>query len=107
MAGKNTGGGRAGGSAVRGGGIGGGGGRGGLVGSGYVAGWARGAACLSARRPRSCRLGRGRPLRPVVLGMLGQRWSPAQIAARLVVEFPDRPEMRVCHETIYQALYLQ
>jgi len=34
-------------------------------------------------------------------------WSPEQISARLVVEFPDRPEMRVSHETIYQSLYVQ
>jgi IS30 family transposase len=43
----------------------------------------------------------------VVIDLLKDRWSPQQIAARLVVEFPDRPEMRVSHETIYQALYLQ
>jgi IS30 family transposase len=32
------------------------------------------------------------------------RWSPQQIAARLRCDFPDQAEMRVCHETIYQAL---
>jgi IS30 family transposase len=34
-------------------------------------------------------------------------WSPEQIAAMLRKRFPGRPEMRVCHETIYQALYVQ
>jgi IS30 family transposase len=34
-------------------------------------------------------------------------WSPQQIAQRLVVEFPDDPSMRISHEAIYQALYIQ
>jgi IS30 family transposase len=34
-------------------------------------------------------------------------WSPQQIAQRLREEFPDRPEMRVSHETIYQSLFVQ
>jgi transposase, IS30 family len=36
-----------------------------------------------------------------------QRWSPQQISATLRLEFPDDPRMRVSHETIYQALYIQ
>jgi transposase, IS30 family len=38
---------------------------------------------------------------------LEQKWSPGQISARLCEEYPDDPEMRVSHETIYQTLYLQ
>lgn len=34
-------------------------------------------------------------------------WSPEQISGKLVEQFPEDQEMRVCHETIYQALYLQ
>jgi IS30 family transposase len=34
-------------------------------------------------------------------------WSPEQIANRLPVEFPDDESMRISHEAIYQALYIQ
>jgi IS30 family transposase len=34
-------------------------------------------------------------------------WSPEQIANRLAVEFSDDETMRISHEAIYQALYVQ
>jgi IS30 family transposase len=34
-------------------------------------------------------------------------WSPEQISKRLPVEFPDDVSMRISHEAIYQALYVQ
>jgi IS30 family transposase len=34
-------------------------------------------------------------------------WSPEQISRRLVVEFPNDEDMRISHEAIYQALYIE
>jgi IS30 family transposase len=51
---------------------------------------------------------RRRPaLAAIVTDGLRQRWSPAEIAARLRLDHPDSPELRVSHETIYTSLYLQ
>jgi IS30 family transposase len=60
-----------------------------------------------ARRPKPSKLVAVPRLRAVVERGLQQRWSPQQIAARLVVEFPTDLEMRVSHETIYQSLFVQ
>src|SRR5680860_826502 len=37
----------------------------------------------------------------------GVAWSPEQISNRLKVDFPDDDSMRISHEAIYQALYVQ
>jgi IS30 family transposase len=34
-------------------------------------------------------------------------WSPEQISARLRIDFPDDESMRISHEAIYQALFIQ
>lgn len=34
-------------------------------------------------------------------------WSPEQIAHRLPIDFPDDEDMRISHEAIYQALYIE
>jgi IS30 family transposase len=61
-----------------------------------------------ARRPKLSKLAVSAGLRAWVQGKLEEEdWSPEQISRRLVLEFPGDPEMRVSHETIYQALYVQ
>jgi IS30 family transposase len=37
----------------------------------------------------------------------GKCWSPQQISRRLPIDFPHDASMRISHETIYQALYVQ
>lgn len=37
----------------------------------------------------------------------GKCWSPQQISRRLQMDFPHDVSMRISHETIYQALYVQ
>ena len=60
-----------------------------------------------ARRPKPTKLA-GRPrLREAVEAGLDELWSPQQISARLRCDHPDDPEMRISHETIYKALYVQ
>ena len=34
-------------------------------------------------------------------------WSPEQISHRLVIDYPDDEQMRISHEAIYQALYIE
>lgn len=43
----------------------------------------------------------------VRIGWWAKAWSPEQISNRLRVEFPDDVTMRISHEAIYQALYVQ
>jgi transposase, IS30 family len=60
-----------------------------------------------ARRAKPAKLARPGPLRDFVVAGLKEAWSPVQISNVLRMEFPDDPAMRVCPETIYQALYVQ
>jgi IS30 family transposase len=60
-----------------------------------------------AARPKAGKLAGCERLRAVVQQGLDERWSPQQISARLRAEYPDDPEMRISHETIYQSLYVQ
>lgn len=61
----------------------------------------------SARRPKARKLESCARLRAYVAERLVLHWSPEQISERIALEFPDDEEMRVSHETIYQALYVQ
>lgn len=73
----------------------------------YRARWAQRAADLAKSRARAGKLDQHRPLRQAVIKRLNLFWSPEQIAADLKLNYPDRAEMQVSHETIYQALYVQ
>jgi transposase, IS30 family len=73
----------------------------------YRAAAADTAADRRARRPKIGKLARSSRLRDHVEAMLDLRWSPQQISARLILEFPDDLSMRVSHETIYQSLFVQ
>ena len=64
-------------------------------------------AWTRALRPKRCKLAINQRLREVVAGKLSEDWSPQQIAGWLVRAFPDNPEMRVSHETIYLTLFVQ
>ena len=60
-----------------------------------------------ARRPKATKLSLCPALVAEVERGLGLGWSPQQISARLRLEFPDEPGMRISHETIYLSLYVQ
>jgi IS30 family transposase len=59
-----------------------------------------------ARRPKTPKLACAR-LAGKVAEWLQAWWSPEEISRRLPIEFPGDPLMRVSHETIYQALFVQ
>jgi len=61
---------------------------------------------LRGRRPKASKFDHAE-LAAVVQSRLCVKWSPEQISLHLAERFPERAEMRVCPETIYQALYVQ
>ena len=65
------------------------------------------AAWRRAARPKTCKLAANAVLREHVVEGLKLQWSPEQITGWLTVEFPDDPELRVSHETIYLSLFVQ
>ncbi len=70
-----------------------------------VAAQARAGGC--ARRPKARKVERDPRLLAEVNAGFARRWSPQQIAVRLVADFPDDERMRVSHEALYQALFVQ
>jgi IS30 family transposase len=77
--------------------------------SAYRASTAQARADAAARRPRPTRLAERPRLAGYVQDRLSgpARWSPEQIAHRLVGDFPHDEDMRISHEAIYRALYVQ
>jgi IS30 family transposase len=65
------------------------------------------AAVRRLCRPKASKLAACPRLRAIVEDKLELRWSPTQISGWLVDTFPDDPEMRVSHETIYLSLFVQ
>src|SRR5947207_702664 len=53
-------------------------------------------------RPKERKLAASSRLHDAVNEGLKQKWSPEQVSARLVKEYPDDPEMRGPHQTIDQ-----
>lgn len=72
----------------------------------YHAGVAHHHTMRIRRGGRSSKLDQPR-LRALVVAGLNEKHSPQQVAGRLRMQFPDRPELCVSHETIYKALYVQ
>ena len=73
----------------------------------YRAAAAEDRAWVQGCRPKVAKLAGDPVLRAVVEEKLGLQWSPQQISGWLRVEFADRVEMQVSHETIYMSLFVQ
>jgi IS30 family transposase len=64
-------------------------------------------ACRRGARPKPGKLASCPRLLSAVQAGLERRWSPQQISRRLRLEYPDDAGMRISHETIYRALFVQ
>ena len=60
-----------------------------------------------SRRPKARKLDEDGNLRGEVARRLAMFHSPRQVAESLKLDFPDDASMRISHEAIYQALYVQ
>jgi transposase, IS30 family len=70
--------------------------------------WRADAEALQrGRRPKPAKLTLDSRLCREVARGLRARWSPQQITARLIRDYPDDLTMRVSHETIYRTLFVQ
>lgn len=65
------------------------------------------AAERDASRPKVRKTDASVRLRSYVKEKLSLRWSPKQISIQIALDYPHDKEMRVSHEAIYQALYVQ
>jgi IS30 family transposase len=74
--------------------------------AGYLPHTAHRLSVKRRQRPKTAKLARPGPLRDYVATKLAKRWSPEQICHRLRKDHPGASEMRVCTETVYQAIYV-
>jgi transposase, IS30 family len=81
--------------------------RNGNINGSYRASTAQRRAEDRARRPKPGKLATNPRLLAAVRTRLEKNWSPEQISHDLGVSFPDQPEMRCSHETIYRSIYVQ
>ena len=58
-------------------------------------------------RPKQLKTDKNTGLWICILRMLEEYWSPMQISKHLKETNPDNPEMRLSHESIYKAIYIQ
>ena len=73
----------------------------------YNARRAHAGAQARACRPKVRKLDDNPVLRAVVVECLARRWSPGRISVWLQHAFADDESMRISHEAIYSALYIQ
>lgn len=73
----------------------------------YNARRAHTGAKARACRPKVRKLDDNPVLRAVVVACLARRWSPGRISVWLQHAFADDETMRISHEAIYSALYIQ
>lgn len=74
--------------------------------SGYIASQVGAQAGRLRAKPRKAlKLVMGNALFEIVVSYLKKNWSPEQIAGTLQRMYPDNPQQRVSHETIYHTLY--
>ena len=71
----------------------------------YQPWWAHNQAVRRRQRVKQRAIEVGSRLHGVIVAKLKLKWSPEQIARFLTRTFPDDRSMRVCSETIYQALF--
>lgn len=58
-------------------------------------------------RPKKSKIASNPWLKTMIQEKLAEFWSPEQIAGWLRLQYPQEKRWHVCHETIYQGLYIQ
>lgn len=61
---------------------------------------------IRRRKPRGRKLDQNQKLKEIVFEYILKKWSPEQIAKRLIILYPNDMEMRISHEAIYSYLYV-